>query len=223
MHDPYPSRRLCRRWAYDGEAVGLGVNMSAGSSSIHPAGGKWWLVTWTTYGTWLPGDPRGFRTWRGSEYVPPPKRYAAPDEATYRARDYSARYEAAQRVTDDAVLLSSTQCQVACDACVTDIDELGIVASVIAVGPVHTHLLARFGSHRIRPTVGRLKSMMTRAIKEHDPRFQPKRTWSKGCHPRSCVDECDYRTKFRYVERHRNDGAIVHVWPGVILLPDQFG
>ena len=106
-----------------------------------------------------------------------------------------------------SVLLNPEQCAVACSACVADVGELGITASVIAVGPVHTHLLARFGSNRIRPTVGRLKSMMTRAVKEHDPGFQPKRTWSKGCHPRSCVDERDYRTKFRYVERHRNDGG----------------
>ena len=21
---------------------------------------RWWLLTWTTYGTWLPGDQRGF-------------------------------------------------------------------------------------------------------------------------------------------------------------------
>jgi hypothetical protein len=33
---------------------------------------KYWLVTWVTYGSWLPGDPRGFRTFRGREYVPPP-------------------------------------------------------------------------------------------------------------------------------------------------------
>jgi hypothetical protein len=146
-----------------------------------------------------------------NEYVPPPKRYAAPGEVTYREADYADRYETAQRITEDAVLLSSTYCDVACRACVTDIDSLRIAAAVIAVGPVHTHLLARFGALRIRPTIGRLKSVMTRAIKQHDAGFQPKRTWSKGCHPRSCADERDYWTKLRYVQRHENDGAVVRI------------
>lgn len=190
--------------------------------AVHPAGGKWWLVTWTTYGSWLPGDPRGFRTWRGREYVAPPKRYAGVDETPYRAADYGERYRLSQEISDDSVSLNPDQRRTACDACVADIIELGLAASVIAVGAVHTHLLARFGSRPIRPTAGRLKSMMTRGIKEHDSSFQPKRTWSKGCHPSSCEDEREYHAKFRYVVRHRDEGAVVHVWPNVIVASDQF-
>ncbi|MBX3434535.1 MAG: transposase [Pirellulales bacterium] len=31
------------------------------------------LITWTTYGTWLPGDGRGWRTWGGDRQQPQPK------------------------------------------------------------------------------------------------------------------------------------------------------
>lgn len=51
--------------------------------------------------------------------------------------------------TEDSVALNTTQREVACRACIADINELGIAASVIAVGSVHTHLLARFGRLRI--------------------------------------------------------------------------
>ncbi len=113
--------------------------------------------------------------------------------------------------------------RIARDACVADSNELGLSATVIAVGAAHTHLLARFGSRPNRQTVGRLKSMMTRAIKEAEAGFDPKkRTWSKGCHPSSCGDEREYHAKFRYVVRHRDEGAAVHVWPNVIVAPDQF-
>ena len=63
---------------------------------------------------------------------------------------------------------------------------------------------------------------MTRAIKENDPGFQPKRTWSKGCHPRSCENQRDYETKLRYVKRHQHEGAVVHVWTNVIVTPNDF-
>lgn len=129
--------------------------------AVHPVGGKWWLVTWTTYGSWLPGDPRGFRTWRGREFVPPRRRYAAVDETPYRAPDYAERYRLSKEICEDSVELSPDQRRIACDACVADINELRLAASVIAVGAVHTHLRARFGSRPIRPTAGRLKSMMT--------------------------------------------------------------
>src|SRR5258708_35638890 len=56
----------------------------------------WWLVTWSTYGSWLPGDPRGFQIWRGQEYVPPPKRYAKPGEDTYDRSKYVQRHQEAK-------------------------------------------------------------------------------------------------------------------------------
>jgi hypothetical protein len=154
--------------------------------------------------------------------VPPPKRYAAGNETPYCAAEYTEQYRLSQEISDDSVALSSEQRRTACDACVADINEIGLAASAIAVGAAHTHLLARFGSRPIRPTVGRLKSKMTRAIKDADASFDPKRTWSKGCHPRSCKDEREYHAKFRYVVRHGDEGAVVHVWPNVVVTPDHF-
>ena len=198
------------------------VDMGHDTTSGQPTGGKWWLVTWTTYASWLPGDPRGFRTWRGRAYVPPPARYASAGEPTYNAAEYREQYRIAQEISEPAVVLIPSQREIACRACIADLDEMGIAASAIAVGAQHTHLLARFGSRPIRLTVGRLKSMMTRAIRESDAAYHPKRTWSKGCHPRSCKDDRDYHAKLRYVVRHRNEVAAVHVWPNVIVTPDQF-
>ncbi len=31
------------------------------------------FITWTTYGTWLPGDSRGWRKWKAGEQQPQPK------------------------------------------------------------------------------------------------------------------------------------------------------
>jgi hypothetical protein len=175
--------------------------------------GHWWLVTWNTYGTWLPGDPRGFQTWRGNEYVPPPRRYARPGESVYDPRKYASRHAAARAMTEEPVRLTLAQQRVALPAIVKDIAELPIMPAIMALGPDHVHLLAKFGSLKIRPTVGRLKSMATRAIKDSDPKFNPKRTWAKECHERRLDDEPAYRTAFAYVERHADQGFLIHTWP----------
>ncbi|MCG3179184.1 MAG: hypothetical protein BIFFINMI_01517 [Phycisphaerae bacterium] len=67
---------------------------------------KPWLVTWSTYGAWLPGDPRGFQTRRGRQHVPPPVRYAAPGEDVYDARRYRALFEYARSLSRGAIFLT---------------------------------------------------------------------------------------------------------------------
>ena len=89
-------------WATLRSLLNIKSAMSPLPPHDHPA--KWWLVTFGTYGVWLPGDPRGFQTWRGREYVPPPARYAKPGEATYDPAPHRTRYAAAKRsMTHDPV------------------------------------------------------------------------------------------------------------------------
>lgn len=173
---------------------------------------KWWLVTWTTYGTWLPGDPRGFRTWRGTEYVPPPRRYARLNESTYNRADYADKHANARELSDPAVVLTPVHQNVALSAILKDIETIPLYASAIAVGASHIHLLAKFAERRIRATVGRLKAAATRAIHDADATFQPKRIWAKECHMKSKETEADYRTALNYIKRHFLEGALIHVF-----------
>lgn len=170
---------------------------------------KCWLVTWTTYGTWLPGDPHGFRTWRGKVYVPPPARYANQDAPAYDASRYADRYQAAVDAIERPILLSTSQRRVVLDALLDDLGTIGIMPSILAVDDRHVHLLARFGKYLIRPTVGRLKSIATRRLR--DSGFTGKRVWGKGCHMRSLADERAYETALEYVRKHQDEGALIHV------------
>lgn len=173
---------------------------------------KHWLVTWTTYATWLPGDSRGFRTWRGREYVPPPQRYAVGDRPTYDAGFYKARLEAARTAADAEVNLSAAERQVVLASVRDELQETVLKPTVLAVGAAHVHLLAEFGEVPIRRMVGRLKAAATRAMREKCGSEPDKRFWAKGCHMRSCDDDASIRSAFEYVERHRNEGAAIHVW-----------
>ncbi len=172
----------------------------------------WWLITWTTFGSWLPGDPRGFQTWRGQEYVPPPPRYAKPDEPTYCPADYAMRHAlAVQSMTQDEVRLAPEEITIASDTIAAECGPAGIVPAVWALGPVHAHLLARFGPLPIRPTVGRLKAAATREL--HAVGFKPERVWCRNAHMRSKPVGRPFEGAFAYVAKHTREGSRVVVWP----------
>ena len=172
---------------------------------------KYWLCTWTTFGTWLPGDPRGFQTWRGREYIPPPKRYAKPGELTYDPRPYRNRHEAAkQSLSQPPVELSDEQVRVAADAFAADVDETRMVGAALAIGGAHAHFLAKFGPLPIRPTCGRFKAQATDAL--HLAGFPHPRVWCRGVHMTSKEQGGQFADAFRYVCNHVREGAIVKVW-----------
>ncbi len=169
----------------------------------------WWFVTWSTYGWWLPGDPRGFQTRRGREYVPPPARYAGPSERPYDAAQYRGRWRYARRLCPEAVRLTPEEQQLALDAVVNDIGQLQVAPRILGFGATHVHLVAKFGLLKIRPTVGRWKSHATRALPNPGTR---RRVWAEGCHMKSLTDEEAFNNAVNYVRDHVNEGALIHEW-----------
>ena len=151
---------------------------------------KWWLVSWTTYGTWLPGDSRGYCTWRGEKYIPPPKRYAKPGEPIYQAQGHVAVRELAEILSEDSVYFNANEKAIAFRAMVEEINQIAIVPAIISVGRWHVHWLCYFGTLRIRSVVGRVKAAATRELNLNG--FHGKRPWAKGCNikSKSTLQQC---------------------------------
>ena len=168
-----------------------------------------WLVTWNTYGSWLPGDPRGFRTFRGQEYVPPPELFARNGEEIYNPADYEQRFRWSHVLTPNAVALSETEKQLARDAFIAEIESLPLNPLILAVSRQHSHLIAQFGSLLIRPTVGRLKAAATRAVPNPGDR---KRIWAVDCHMESLKGGEAVQNAYNYVRRHEEERALIHDW-----------
>jgi hypothetical protein len=144
---------------------------------------KWWLISWTTYATWLPGDERGYRTWRGQKYVPPPKRYAKQGELTYKSNVHAAVHKQAQAISEEAIYLSPNQLKIALAAMVEEIAEIPIVPAIMSIGDWHVHWLCYFSTLKIRPVVSRVKAAATRELNSRG--FTGKKPWTKGCNLRS--------------------------------------
>jgi hypothetical protein len=177
---------------------------------------KWWLVSWTTYGTWLPGDERGYCTWRKRTYVPPPKRYATLNEATYRADEHVVVRDAAAAICGDPVRFSAREKRIAFEAMISEIDQVEVAPAIISVGSWHVHWLCYFGTLKIRKVVGRVKAAATRAL--NAAQFEGKRPWTKGCNMRSKATRDACRSAYKYILRHRGQGCLIHEWP----VPDEY-
>jgi hypothetical protein len=171
---------------------------------------KWWLVSWTTYATWLPGDKRGYCTFRGRIYVAPPKRYAKPGEKTYQPTEHKAIREAAEALCDEPVYFESRQKQLALVAMIREIDLIDIAPAIMSVGRWHVHWLCYFGTLEICKVVGRVKAAATRELSLNG--FQGKRPWAKGCNIRSKATRQECRAAFKYIADHENQDCLIHKW-----------
>ena len=94
-----------------------------------------------TYGSWVPGDPRGFRTWRHKQHVEGD--YKSPPAAGLHDIQHK-RSEAAMK--RDAVRLNTTERQIVAEALADKLREWVFPFVNIAVDATHFHVLVKIES-----------------------------------------------------------------------------
>ena len=100
---------------------------------------NWYHCVGSTYGTWLPGDPRGFRTFRHREHVTGD--YKKPPSAGM----YAARWEQSKRkLKYPPVYFEREAREVVCRSMIERLQGDGVEVVALAVASNHCHLLARF-------------------------------------------------------------------------------
>lgn len=156
-----------------------------------------------TYGTWLPGSPKGFRTrhhrlhCEGAYKNPPPK--GQWDRLHQRSKDLMKR---------DPVYLTPIQRQLALDAFVQSLLKRNIAVSVAAIDRVHFHLLARFEDRNPRHWIGVAKKESSHALKLHGHGIEGG-IWAVRC---ECIPVENHRhaeCTEGYVADHADRGAKV--------------
>jgi len=170
-----------------------------------------WLVTINTYGSWLPGDPRGFRTKRGREYVPPPARFARRGEKTYDPEEYRRLHELSQSLSGGrAFEFPPAMRPRVLKVLVERIDRMGIGPRILSTGRYHCHLVARFGRWRIRRAMGQAKAAVTGEFRRAGDQRD---IWAAGCSMRSKETPEAVRAAIEYVRSHVREGAVIYEWP----------
>ena len=132
------------------------------------------FITWTTYGSWLPGDSRGWMKWKKGEQQPQPV----------------LEYWCQDRMKEKAVLLN-TQHRVVVENVIRQHSEIrGWDLHVVSVRSNHVHVavtvIPKCGNKDFRVADGikrvrdELKANSTRVLRRCENPIQNEKVWTKG-------------------------------------------
>jgi len=164
-------------------------------------GKRWYHITFGTLNSWLPGDPRGFRSRNhkihssGDQKNPPPK------------GEHAGLHAYSRSVSGSPVLLPKPLRQSIGDRVVSSLTQHGDRILVISVSAMHVHLLAELSSDAVQTklVIGNAKKSASQAIGD----ALPSRVWSRDCGIKPIRDEEHHRNTYLYIEKHALEGAFV--------------
>ena len=142
-----------------------------------------YMITWTTYGTWLQGDKRKYV--KDGEILLPNKNLV---NANTKA------------LTKDPVQLSFNQLKIVEKAVLHKATQFGQRIYALSVGAKHVHLVAEYVPRPIGIVVQRYKSCALRALRKDGIQG---RIWTTGFNKRYCFDTNTLQIKINYVNNHR--------------------
>lgn len=120
----------------------------------------WYHVMGHTYGTWLPGDRRGFRTRHHREHVDGDYRNPPPPGK------YKGEYDRALRLLKrDPVYLTHAQRKRAVEEMATSLLKRDLLVVIISVDRIHYHILIKCPDHNPRKWVGIAKHESSHYLK----------------------------------------------------------
>jgi hypothetical protein len=169
----------------------------------------WYHLMSHTYGTWLPGDPKGFRTRHHREHIEGD--YKNPPPA---GRD-AGRWEQSKKLMKrDPIYLDVAQRQRAVLEFVKSFAKQGIELKAIAIDRIHIHGLTRVVDHNPRHHMGVAKRECSHYMKVAG--LAPVRgLWAVRC---ECVP-IEHRQHFEnvdnYILDHEEQGAAI--WPARVI------
>ena len=179
-----------------------------------PAWNGWYHIIGSTYGNWLPGDGRGWRTRHHREHIegdyknPPPT--GTHDRRLAHAKSVMKR---------EPILLSPPQRHLVCHTMVAALQFHKIEVKDLAVSPMHFHLLAGFALVRrtaylknirdpTRHFVGITKSRSSRALSGAGTTGQGG-IWAKRTKIVPIDDRGHFDNVVQYILDHAQEGAFV--------------
>jgi len=141
-----------------------------------------YMVTWRTYGSWLPGDERGYVI-----------------DGQILHGDLKILERNKKRQKSPTVKLNKKEIHLVRQTILNEAKRIGQKIVALTVCTNHVHLTARANTKSIEDIVGRYKSITTRALWVLGRKG---RIWTKGYDKRFCFSEEELKQKIQYVNRH---------------------
>lgn len=193
----------------------------------------WLHIVIHTYGSWLPGDPRGHRTRHHREHVEGDSKSPPPDTPERRAHHYHAM----KLMKRAPVILTIPQRERIASELRASLERHGCEVHTLCVDATHAHILARLpspkptdpkptdpnpwaSSHKtpnsprypfsahIRHIVGIAKKDASRAL-SNDGLTPPGGLWSKRGLAKPIHDASYLSATIAYIEAHASEGAVI--------------
>jgi REP element-mobilizing transposase RayT len=160
---------------------------------------SWFHVILTTYGAWLPGDSRGFRTRHHRDHV----------EGDYKNPPEVGVYESfalknREALKHDEISLDSAQRESVGKALKAKLDALSASLIAIAVSRRHIHLLVKLPPKTVRDQIGLAKK---RTWFEMRDKGWKTKLWGKRGRFLRVRDREHQLNVFYYILRHAEQGA----------------
>ncbi len=147
-----------------------------------------YMLTWTTYGTWLQGDQRGYV--KDGEILP---------------GDRLLNETNVTKLSGSLVGLSLAQRRTVRTAILTEAGRLGQKIPALAVGSNHVHLVVKYIPKPIGRVVSHYKNAARLALADTG---NTDRWWTKGYDKRYCFDKCSLHSRIAYVSGHSGNPRI---------------
>jgi REP element-mobilizing transposase RayT len=141
-----------------------------------------YMVTWTTYGTWLQGDKRGF--------VRDGKILKASTELEQDNK---------KRQSNDKISLTKEQREVVRNSILREAEKIRENVLAISVRSNHIHAVIEAGGKPINTVINRFKTAAHYAMRDRG--FKGK-VWTSGYDRRFCFSEKELNTRVNYVNKH---------------------
>jgi REP element-mobilizing transposase RayT len=141
-----------------------------------------YMVTWTTYGTWLQGDERGYV--KDGVILPGNEKLKAANQ---------------EQQESEIVKLNAEQKQIVQNAILQEAQKFNQKIFAIAVCSNHVHVVAEVSSKSIEQIVHKYKRMASLYL--HNAGLDGK-VWSTGFDKRFCFTKEEIEQKIKYVNKH---------------------
>jgi REP element-mobilizing transposase RayT len=142
-----------------------------------------YMITWTTYGTWLQGEEKRFVK-----------------EGEVRGENVALKKDCEKKLEDEPVRLRRKDKDIVKEAILEAAKRFQQKICAIAVYSNHVHIVAEYVDVPISVIAGYYKNAGRVALQKSG--FKG-RVWTSGYDKRYCFDEESLRKRIEYVEGHR--------------------
>lgn len=203
---------MAEPWALHWRVTGRGILALMASWEY------WYHCTAHTYGTWLRGDPRGWRARDHREHVdgdykhpPPPGKYTELFELSK------------SRMNRDPVKIRRDLHQFVLDQVIQRLLERDNETAIGCFDGIHLHVLTRCWKRNPRVELGSAKQFATARLKVHGFAMGLRLgegIWGKGSHPEAITGRAHFKKASDYIAKHAFRGAVIWKPRAIPELPE---